>query len=145
MSSTTMGRERTTYALGAAYFAVLSLAFSGPFWLPDHAMFGIAALAVAVAASLALGFLLNVWRAAWLATLVVAAAVAADVLWQVGVIDRSDEREPLPVIAVVLLVPWVVPAVAAVILLGVAARRLTDRLRRRPLRAPGAPPRGATG
>jgi hypothetical protein len=147
-----MSDEQRAVRFGIAYFALLSAVFIVPFWLPESgpALDVILYAAIPAIASLALGWLLNVWRAAWLATLVVAAAIVSDLLWRLGALDRSDEREPVPVIAVVFFVHWFVPAVAGLILLGVAARggpaaaAAALRQRRLTLRPPG-PPRCARG
>jgi uncharacterized membrane protein len=109
------------FALFVALVAVPDLGSDGEAWV----LTGLVGFALA---SVAFGFAIGRWWACACAGLAWLAAFATDLLWYAEVIDRSHEREPLPVSFLLLVgVPWLVPAIAALIALGVAARRSSHR------------------
>jgi hypothetical protein len=121
--------------LAAPYFVVVSALFIGVLLASDSngddAQVGVVFFASLGVLSLALGVLANHWAAPILASTVFAAALAVDLLWWAGVIDRSEEYEPFPLAFVVVFWDfWLMPAVALTLALGVALRRGAVRLRR---------------
>jgi hypothetical protein len=115
--------------LGVAYGAALVVA--ALVWIEgtvDDDTVWYALLGGIAAVSVAVGAAAGRWRAAWLALALPAALLSVDLLWAAGIVDRSEEWEPLPVTFVALWLPWLVPAVAALIAVGVAVRRLAGRL-----------------
>ncbi len=91
-----------------------------------------------LAASVVAGALANRWRAVALIATVVPAYLVTDLLWVVGILDRSEEYEPIPATLTVVLAPWVLLPGVACIALGVAARRVSHYYSSRTSAPPGA-------